>query len=225
MPSVLVGAFTALNVFVFRKEAPERLPPLEAALLDVFELGDPSLITHQKAAELLARHVDSSRLIVDPKTGTSIRLFTAYSKARSEAGEWPASTLMGYAFEFEGMGYCAPIKGVLAVDARLESILGIAFTELKETQGIGSRVNERWFREQFIGRSIFENPRALKPISVGPRKPPIGTHMVNRHVDAISGATMTCQALEAVLCEAIESFHRAMKNAATEVSSADPKAK
>ena len=107
------------------------------------------------------------------------------------------------------MGFWAPIRGLLAVNPKADTIIAIAFTEQKETPGLGGRIEEKWFRDKFAGLTIRPEPRALKIINIGLREPPPGTFMVNRHVDAISGATQTCMALDRMLNENLAAFQRA----------------
>jgi Na+-transporting NADH:ubiquinone oxidoreductase subunit C len=101
---------------------------------------------------------------------------------------------------FEGPGLWGPVKGFLALDKQMRIILGITFYEQEETPGLGGEIASDWFREQFTGKSIFDeagNPGIIISSSEGeaPNK-----------VDAISGATMTCDKIQAMLNEAIKSI-------------------
>ena len=101
---------------------------------------------------------------------------------------------------FEGPGLWAPIKGFLALDKDMRTIRGITFYEQEETPGLGGEIVTAGFRDQFIGRSIVDeagNPGII--ISSG------GEPASNK-VDAISGATMTCDKVQAMLNEAISSI-------------------
>ncbi len=82
-------------------------------------------------------------------------------------GESPA-----YALPFEGAGLWGAIHGYLALDSELEHILGITFTDQVETPGLGGRIDEVQFRDQF--RQV-----EMKPLSYG------------EELHAITGATQT----------------------------------
>lgn len=101
---------------------------------------------------------------------------------------------------FEGPGLWAPIKGFLALDKDMRTIRGVTFYEQEETPGLGGDIVTDKFRDQFIGKSIVDeagNPGII--ISSGGEPAP-------NKVDAISGATMTCDKVQAMLNEAISSI-------------------
>jgi len=104
------------------------------------------------------------------------------------------------AVDFEGPGLWGPVKGFLALGQDMRTIVGITFYEQEETPGLGGEIVSSWFREQFVGKSIIDeagNPGIIISKSDGsaPNK-----------VDAISGATMTCDKVQAMLNEAIKSI-------------------
>lgn len=101
---------------------------------------------------------------------------------------------------FDGPGLWGPVKGFLALDKQMRTIRGITFYEQEETPGLGGEIASDWFREQFVGKSIIDeagNPGII--ISSSEPK-------ASNKVDAISGATMTCEKVQAMLNEAIESI-------------------
>lgn len=55
------------------------------------------------------------------------------------------------AVPFEGPGLWGTIKGYIGVSEDFTSIKGIAFTEQNETPGLGGRIDEDWYKEQFNG--------------------------------------------------------------------------
>lgn len=104
------------------------------------------------------------------------------------------------AVAFEGPGLWGPVKGFLALGSDMRTIRGVTFYEQEETPGLGGEIAASWFREQFVGKSIVDqagNPGIIISSSEGtaPNK-----------VDAISGATMTCDKVQAMLNEAIKSI-------------------
>ena len=101
---------------------------------------------------------------------------------------------------FEGPGLWGPVKGFLALAKDMRTIRGVTFYEQEETPGLGGEIAASWFREQFVSKSIVDeagNPGIIISSSEGtaPNK-----------VDAISGATMTCDKVQAMLNEAISSI-------------------
>lgn len=113
-----------------------------------------------------------------------------------EAEEGPAGTvyrargedgrLLGYGFPFQAPGFWGPIRGVLAVDPAGRRILGLSFTSHQETPGLGGRITEPWFRNQFRGKLLAPAAGGGDPlhfVTGEPRGP--------REVEAITGATQT----------------------------------
>lgn len=84
-----------------------------------------------------------------------------------------------YAIPFEGAGLWGTIKGYIGVLEDFSSIEGIAFTEQNETPGLGGRIEEDWYKEQFRGVSLTGF------VSYGEES----------GLDAITGATSTSNAV------------------------------
>jgi Na+-transporting NADH:ubiquinone oxidoreductase subunit C len=121
-----------------------------------------------------------------------------YYRVRGEDG-----ALLGYGFRFQGPGFWGPISGVLAVKPGGTEILGIAFTKHQETPGLGGRITEAWFREQFRGKPLAPPPGggpALTFVYRPPREP--------REVEAVTGATQTSSRLEESLNRFLEDLRR-----------------
>ena len=95
-----------------------------------------------------------------------------------------------------GAGLWGPIWGYLAFNADCTEIVGAYFDHESETPGLGAKIkDEPWFREQFVGKKVnFANPDDAFNIVKGGA--PAGDESA---VDAITGATMTCNGLDAAL--------------------------
>ncbi len=94
-----------------------------------------------------------------------------------------------------GAGLWGPIWGYLAFDANLDRIVGAYFDHESETPGLGAKIkDEAWFREQFAGKKADFN--AEKHFSIVKGGAPEGSLSA---VDAITGATMTGNGLDAAI--------------------------
>jgi Na+-transporting NADH:ubiquinone oxidoreductase subunit C len=103
------------------------------------------------------------------------------------------------AMKFAGPGLWGPIEGFLALEADGKTIRGLTFSRQEETPGLGGEIAAPWFREQFVGKSIVD--RAGRPrIFIG------GHEGAPNAVNAITGATMTCDKLEAILDQVAAKF-------------------
>ncbi len=101
-----------------------------------------------------------------------------------------------YAMEFTGQGVWGPINGVLSMDESLERTMGLEIIDHEETPGLGGRITEGWFKEQFQGRRIPGNEVTY----VRDTSPDDG------EFEAITGATGTTSNMERILTETIQVF-------------------
>ena len=104
------------------------------------------------------------------------------------------------AVEFDGPGLWGHVKGLICMKADLTTIYRISFYEHEETPGLGGEIESAEFRDRFAGKTIA--PAAGKAGIRIVRGKATG----DNEVDAISGATMTCDKVEAMLdavCEKI----------------------
>ena len=100
----------------------------------------------------------------------------------------PGGTPNAYVIPIEGYGLWDLMKGYLALDLDLNTIKGISFYEHKETPGLGARVDEAWFKENWIGKKILDDSGKLVSITVVKGEAPDEDP---HKVDGISGATLT----------------------------------
>ena len=100
-----------------------------------------------------------------------------------------------------GAGLWGPIWGYLAFESGTATISGAYFDHESETAGLGSRIkDDPAFQQQFIGEhadfaaaKIFEIVKGGAPVDAD------GQSLKDNKIDAISGATMTSQGLEAAI--------------------------
>ncbi len=91
--------------------------------------------------------------------------------------------LKGRAFSFIGPGLWGSIKGLVAVSSDYKTILGVSFLAHSETPGLGGRIDEPWYKEQFRKVAINGSETLVyKPKAGG-------------NIDSISGATQTSDAV------------------------------
>ena len=93
------------------------------------------------------------------------------------------------AFFFTGSGLWGDIEGFISISGDMKTLEGLTFTKQSETPGLGGRIEELWFKEQFRGVEIDSaegGPLAYRPEPGG-------------NVDAISGATSTSKAVLNIL--------------------------
>ena len=109
-------------------------------------------------------------------------------------------------FDLSGMGFWDRIDGIIVFTQNLEKIINIQFFDHKETPGLGARIEEKWFTDQFKGVRIAWNKDVSDRVLIGRAT---GAKPDNQ-VDAITGATQTSMALKRFLNAELERI-RALK--------------
>ncbi|AMW32602.1 FMN-binding protein [Fervidobacterium islandicum] len=99
---------------------------------------------------------------------------------------------MIYAILFSGSGLWGNISGVLAVNSDVSKVVGIDFISQSETPGLGGRIEENWFKEQFRNESIVDGKVGVSTTKVPDSKD-------DGQVDAITGATLTSKSIEKII--------------------------
>ena len=135
------------------------------AVLDAFALDSAG-----SPAEIEARFTNSIRTAERDGLRTYSRLDSA-------------GTADAFAVPFSGPGLWGTIKGYLAVSSDLQKILGIVFTEQNETPGLGGRIDEVVFRNQFRDLPIVAGEKLAYGAEGGGK------------LDAIAGATSSSRAV------------------------------
>ncbi len=105
----------------------------------------------------------------------------------SEAGE-----PIAYAIPFTGAGLWGSISGYMGVSTDLDLITGLVFTDHSETPGLGGRIDELAFKEQFRNIEIASDTTLV-----------YGENG-NQEIDAITGATFTSKAVMRILNQLLD---------------------
>jgi Na+-transporting NADH:ubiquinone oxidoreductase subunit C len=162
---------------------------LQRIVLQVLQISIPEQITEQELSRLFKDRV--KEINVKDKT-----LYVGY--------EQDGQTIQGYALPVGGPGFWGPIQGMVGVNSQATEVLGIAFIKHSETPGLGGRITESWFTDQFKDLSLYpiegdKNIFYLKPV---------GAAQDANELDAITGATNTSTAVEAFLNQELDHFLR-----------------
>jgi Na+-transporting NADH:ubiquinone oxidoreductase subunit C len=111
-----------------------------------------------------------------------------YYRGMSQDGK----SVIGYAFPLQGAGLWGQIYGMMGVDTHLKKVLGVAFYKHSETPGLGGRITEPWFVDQFKGKGLELGGKKDMYFYLVPQGEATGPH----EVDAITGATLTSNGVE-----------------------------
>jgi len=112
-------------------------------------------------------------------------------------GSYREDRLDGVAFQAEGSGFWDLIVALIALEPDLETVRGVTVVKQMETPGLGGRISEPWFQEQFSGKKLRPDLRVV------PYRKADGPN----EVDAITGATETSRAFDRLLNQGAGTFY------------------
>lgn len=114
-----------------------------------------------------------------------------------------------YVIPLYGSGLWGPLWGYIALDSDRNTIVGASFDHAGETPGLGAEINQSWFENQYIGKTIFDENNNF--VSVKAIKG--GAKVGDMHgVDAISGGTITADGVNDMVKERLKNYIPFLKN-------------
>jgi Na+-transporting NADH:ubiquinone oxidoreductase subunit C len=114
-----------------------------------------------------------------------------------------------YIIPARGLGLWDAIWCYVSLDENLK-VSGIVFDHKAETPGLGAEIRENFFTKQFIGEDIFNSSKTLEGLQVvkGYKG---GNDKTDGEVDAISGATLTCNGVSEMLTRGLKPYEEYLK--------------
>jgi Na+-translocating ferredoxin:NAD+ oxidoreductase subunit G len=94
----------------------------------------------------------------------------------------------GWVVKSGGQGYGDKLELLIGMDADVQKITGLFVLEQKETPGLGNRISEPQWRNQFVGKSTASPLQVVKGTAQGPTT-----------IDAITGATISSRSVTAIV--------------------------
>ena len=173
-------------------------------MIAAFALSQVYLVTKPKIEQQRVEALKSSLSEVLPAASS----FSELEPGEVWTGHNPAGTLVGIVFKVAPQGYGGPVTTVVGLDTT-GRVTGIGFgTDLKETPGLGMKVREAWFRDQFKDRT-GEDIRLKRD---------------GGDLDAISAATITSRAVTDGVRKGIEQYgHYLLSDSSSTPDSSDAK--
>jgi electron transport complex protein RnfG len=104
------------------------------------------------------------------------------------------SISLGYALPFEGNGFQGKIRLIVGVNKDLSNLYGLKILEQVETPGLGTKVTETPFTDQFKNLVVTHEIKSVK--GAKPQNP--------NEVQAITGATISSKAVVRIINEGIK---------------------
>jgi len=118
-----------------------------------------------------------------------------------------------YIIPLRGKGLWGPIWGFIALEEDLNTVYGVSFDHKGETPGLGAEINQSFFQDPFIGKSIFDGEtfKSIRVVKGGAREGD------NYAVDGISGGTITSDGVTDMLLERLNMYLPYIKKVKSEL--------
>ena len=106
-----------------------------------------------------------------------------------------------YVIPVVGRGLWGGLWGYIAVNEAKDKVPGPYFYHESETAGLGARISEKWFQDQFIGKPIFgeDGKVALTVVKAGAAQN-------ENEVDGVTGATLTSNGVAAMVKDGLTAY-------------------
>jgi Na+-transporting NADH:ubiquinone oxidoreductase subunit C len=148
--------------------------------------------------------------LADASTSPADVEATYGSQIKEIPGEKPAyvATIDGVpavAVRYTGPGLWGSITAIVAADAAGTRLRGLELLDQQETPGLGGRIDEPWFKDQFRNEKVGDDGKILVDRSGS------GTgdkDSENARVDAVSGASRTSDFMQGIVNGALEAIRK-----------------
>jgi Na+-transporting NADH:ubiquinone oxidoreductase subunit C len=157
--------------------------------LEVFKIDLPEDPTREKVDALYKENINE----LTDENGNA----WAYEYKDPQSGE-----IVGVGFPASGDGLWGKIRGMIAMQPNLETLMGVLFLEHQETPGLGAKITEAKFRDRFVGQQAVDAQGEVR-IEV------VSSSAQNKtpyQVDGITGATLTGDGVTKMLQKGIRNF-------------------
>jgi len=112
-----------------------------------------------------------------------------------------------YIIPLRGKGLWGPVWGNIALEDDFKTVYGVTFGHKGETPGLGAEIANEDFQEQFFGKTIFDDNYDFTSVKVVKGGAAILPPAEQIHgVDAISGGTITSNAVSDMLFDCLENY-------------------
>jgi len=122
-----------------------------------------------------------------------------------------------YVIPVVGRGLWGGLWGYIAVNETKDKVLGTYFYHESETAGLGARISEKWFQDQFIGKPIFgeDGEVALTVVKAGAAQ-------AENEVDGVTGATLTSNGVAAMVKDGLTAYKEFLAVSCGETAEEEP---
>ena len=107
-----------------------------------------------------------------------------------------------YVLPVKGRGLWGGLWGYISIDEDKQHVFGTYFDHESETAGLGARIKERWFQEQFNGKPIFTDNTQQVALTVVKK----GASKAETEIDGVTGATLTRNGVAGMVTDGLQAY-------------------
>jgi Na+-transporting NADH:ubiquinone oxidoreductase subunit C len=186
--------------------------------------GDDILAIYDKRITSLVVNYEGNEITTDAKgnpiAAEKVNILKNY-KLDPKDRQYPVFKLMSaedptkveaYVLPVYGAGLWDKIWGYVAIDSKLETIVGVSFDHKAETPGLGQRIATSEIQDRYEGKKIFDENGNLVSVQMMKGEHGGGASSIEYYegkthqVDGMSGATLTGNGLNQMLKSYLESY-------------------
>ena len=104
------------------------------------------------------------------------------------------NVLKGYCFDISGSGLWGTINAIVAVTPDFQKIIGFDILKQNETPGLGGRITEDWFKDQFTNKVLKKQDTIIQYQLI-----PEDETTKENQIKQITGATFSSKAVVTIL--------------------------
>lgn len=191
--------------------------------------GDDVLAIYDRRILSLVVDFDGNEITTDakgnPVVAEKVDILKNY-KLDPKEREYPVFKLMNaedstkveaYILPVYGAGLWDKIWGYVAIDAKLETIVGVSFDHKGETPGLGQRIATPEIQNRYEGKKIFDESGKLVSVQMMKGEHGGGVSSIEYYkgkphqVDGMSGSTLTGNGLNQMLKAYLEAYQNYFK--------------
>jgi Na+-transporting NADH:ubiquinone oxidoreductase subunit C len=180
-----------------------------AAFVILLAIANQVTLAQVKANQSYASHYAVLKAfgLADPSTSREKVESTYTSQVKELPAQAPgiaafSSVIDGaasLAVKITNPGLWGPITAILAADPKAERIRGLEMLDQQETPGLGGRIGEAWFTDQFKGEKVGADGKVAVVQGSGKGDP----DKENSKVDAVTGASRTSDFVQILVAKAL----------------------
>jgi len=179
----------------------------DEALLDLFKGLDARVVNIDGAgldSEFDPYTFDGRKAATDPElsvavpSGEDVASLGRRSRYQTIYLVWKDGELNRVILPIRGAGMWSMLYGYIALESDFNTIAGVMFYEQNETPGLGDQIAKPHWQAKWVGKKLYEDTDdVLFHVAEGPVA--AGASGAEYQVDALTGATITANAVTAVV--------------------------